>query len=95
MKPGLYVVVYDVVDDRRRDRLFHLLKEYGTPFQKSAFEARLTEHDRRSMLARAARVVDLSTDRFACYPVARVEEPRITCLGLPRPEVGPGEVEIV
>lgn len=95
MKPCLYVVVYDVVSDRKRDRLFHVLKEYGTPLQKSAFEARLTEHERRSMLARAGRVIDPATDRFACYPVPSSEESRIACLGLPRPEIEPDLVLIV
>jgi CRISPR-associated protein Cas2 len=32
------VVCYDVVDDRRRNRIFKLLKDYGRRVQYSVFE---------------------------------------------------------
>ncbi len=33
-----YLVAYDIKDDRRRNRLFKLLKGYGYNIQKSVFE---------------------------------------------------------
>ena len=37
------VVCYDVVDDRRRNRIFKLLKDYGRRVQYSVFEVECDE----------------------------------------------------
>jgi CRISPR-associated endonuclease Cas2 len=95
MSAGLFVIVYDVTSDPRRDRLFHMLKEYGVPLQKSAFEARLTELERRSLLARAERILDWNVDRFTCYAIGREQEQRTAKIGPPRPELPDGEVVII
>jgi CRISPR-associated protein Cas2 len=36
-----YVVCYDIADDRRRDRMADLLKDYGRRLQESVFLANL------------------------------------------------------
>lgn len=82
----LVVVVYDVVTDRRRRRLFQLLKQYGVPVQKSAFEARLTVRERESLLREVARLIDPETDRITLYPIAAPQEKGIGHIGPPRPE---------
>ncbi len=46
----LVVMVYDVVGDRRRDKLHSLLSKWGVAIQKSAFEARLTPADKVARL---------------------------------------------
>ena len=33
-----YIITYDIRDDRRRDKIFKLLKGYVTPVQYSVFE---------------------------------------------------------
>ena len=95
MSARLHVIIYDVVSDARRDKVFQLLKEYGVPVQRSAFEARLTELEHRSLLARVEKLLDSRIDRFACYTIGKAEEPRIKSLGVPRPEIEEGEVVIV
>jgi len=35
----LYSICYDIKDDRRRNRIFKLLKDFGEPVQFSVFEA--------------------------------------------------------
>jgi CRISPR-associated protein Cas2 len=82
----LSVIVYDVADDGRRARLHALLKQYGEPVQKSAFEARLTPRERARLLERVAPLLD-PTDRFAAYTVPASHEPQIAELGAPRPRV--------
>lgn len=81
----LVVVVYDVATDRSRRRLFQLLKQYGVPVQKSAFEARLTVRERESLLREAARLIDPATDRITLYPIAAPQEKGIGHIGPPRP----------
>ncbi len=81
----LTLVVYDVADDRRRTRLRELLRQYGVAVQKSAFEARLTDGERRGLVKRAARLVDPAADRVGFYTLAREQERGIVTLGAPRP----------
>lgn len=38
-----YVISYDIRDNKRRNRVFKLLKAYAVPVQYSVFEAELTE----------------------------------------------------
>ncbi len=83
----LTVLVYDVALDRRREKLYALLKEYGVPVQKSAFEARLTIWERRRLLERATAILDPNEDRFVIYVIPGDREASIVSLGLPRPEV--------
>ena len=46
----LYIVTYDISDDRRWRRVFNLMKGYGRWLQLSVFQCRLTAQ-RRSELA--------------------------------------------
>lgn len=86
-KPSLFVVAYDVTEDKRRGRVRKLLREYGEPVQRSVFEARLTRRERERLLARAERLVDLTTDSLVLYPIAPRSEAGIVALGQPRPEI--------
>lgn len=36
-----YVIVYDIIDDKRRNRIFKILKDYATHVQYSVFEAQI------------------------------------------------------
>jgi CRISPR-associated protein Cas2 len=83
----LTVIIYDIPDDKRRTRIHRLLKQYGTPVQESAFEARLTARERQQLQREAKYVLDRSEDRFIVYPIGQEQERAIDCPGLPRPEV--------
>lgn len=84
---SLSVMVYDVVSDRRRDRLHRLLCEYGVALQKSTFEARLTAGERKALLRQVGEIVDPGEDSFILYGVPRDQEDRIAVIGCPRPPV--------
>jgi CRISPR-associated endonuclease Cas2 len=47
---GLYLAVYDVAQDRERNRLASVLEHYGVRVQKSAFEVRLSKAHRDFLL---------------------------------------------
>ena len=40
---SLVLVIYDIIDNKRRTRLVKILEGFGFRVQKSAFEARLSE----------------------------------------------------
>jgi len=83
----LVLIVYDIVSDRRRNKIHKLLCQYGVPVQDSAFEARLERAERRILLDSAARLIDPAEDSFNLYPIQKDAENGIVSLGKPRPPV--------
>lgn len=63
----MYVVAYDVSDDRRRARLFKALKHYGTAVQESVFECHLTLTQFTQMRQAIERVIDPRVDQVRYY----------------------------
>lgn len=44
-----YIITYDISDDRLRRRMARLLEGFGERVQRSAFECRLRESERRAL----------------------------------------------
>ena len=87
MRSSLVIMIYDVVCDRRRARLHGLLREYGVPVQKSAFEARLTPAERRRLVADARRMLDAGEDSLILYVIHAGQEAAVETIGRPRPPI--------
>jgi CRISPR-associated protein Cas2 len=83
----LCLLVYDIPDDRRRNRIFKLLKQYGQPMQLSAFEARLSLAERKQLMREVSRLLDTRVDRFVLYAIGKEQERGILSFGPPRPEI--------
>ncbi|MFN5747850.1 MAG: CRISPR-associated endonuclease Cas2 [Pseudanabaena sp.] len=67
----LYVVIYDVSDDKRRKRVLNLLEGYGRRVQFSAFECLLNDRKFEELRVRLAKVVKMSDDSVRFYPISR------------------------
>lgn len=67
----LYVVIYDISDDKRRKRVFNLLEGYGRRVQFSAFECVLNDRKFEELRARLAKVVRMDEDSVRFYPISR------------------------
>jgi CRISPR-associated protein Cas2 len=63
----MYVLVYDVVNDRRRNRLHQALKDYGTPVQRSVFEFDLNPKEADAMMLRVAKLINEDEDTVRLY----------------------------
>jgi CRISPR-associated protein Cas2 len=81
----IWVLCYDVVEDRRRSRFFKRLKRYMVPVQKSVFEGPLSAVE----LAKVERLVvtelDLETDSVRLYPMPGSHAVLIRCWGVAAP----------
>jgi len=53
MSGSLYLVSYDIVDDRRRNKLARVLQGYGTRVQYSVFECRLSKSQAKELELKA------------------------------------------
>lgn len=72
-KKYIVLVIYDIVDNKRRLKVSKHLASYGTRVQKSAFEARLTGRQYRKMLDGMERILD-DTDNIRVYRMTGYEE---------------------
>ncbi len=63
----MYVLVYDVVNDRRRTRLHRALKDYGTPVQRSVFEFDLSPREVNEMMERVKALISEDEDTVRLY----------------------------
>jgi CRISPR-associated protein Cas2 len=70
----LVVVVYDIPDDRRRDRLATCLEGYGRRVQESVFECFLSLSEMRALYEKVRQQVKSAEDnvRFYWVPVDAV-----------------------
>lgn len=68
MNRHLWVVAYDVTDDKTRRRLEQRLHAFGERVQYSVFECHFTVAEARFYLARMADDLDERTDSLRAYP---------------------------
>ncbi len=58
MDEHLFIVTYDIADERRGRRLFKLMRGYGEWLQLSVFQCRLSRRRRAELAAAVAGVID-------------------------------------
>ena len=64
-----FVVAYDIVQDRRRERVMNTLKNFGLRVQYSVFECELTTQRAGQLLERLKTLIDPRHDRIHMYPL--------------------------
>ena len=63
----IVLVIYDIVDNKMRNRMVKCLSGYAVRVQKSCFEGFLTMRQCEEMELRASRLIDPSTDSLRVY----------------------------
>ena len=77
-----YTVAYDITDDKRRNRVAKILKDFGTRIQYSVFEC---DTDRRALLrlqSQLEKVIDFGEDTIIFYHLCATCEKQIDRIGL-------------
>lgn len=79
----LYIVTYDISDQRRWRRVFKIMKGYGRWLQLSVFQCRLTARRRADMSARLETAIHAREDHVLIVDVGPADkiDPRIESLG--------------
>jgi CRISPR-associated protein Cas2 len=89
----VYVVSYDVADDRRRERLSRLLESRGQRVQWSVFEVISTEEEIAALLSEVSgseETFDPAEDSLRCYPLCARCRESVDVRGAGRPLSRPG-----
>ncbi|SNR60319.1 CRISPR-associated endonuclease Cas2 [Desulfurobacterium atlanticum] len=77
-----YVITYDISDDKIRNKLMKLLKNYGRRVQFSCFEVDLTEKELETLKEKIESLIDSSTDKVYIFPVSNYVINDIVKLGI-------------
>jgi CRISPR-associated protein Cas2 len=77
----LWIIAYDIGDDRRRRCLAQLLASRMVRVQESVFEGWLNGADVAQLLAAAAELLEPAADALRAYPLALRDPARRQTLG--------------
>ena len=77
----LYVVCYDISDDKRRTRVHSALTGFGTWVQYSLFECFLDKKQRLYMEARLLKEIHRQKDSVRIYTLCKGCAPEVEILG--------------
>lgn len=78
----LYLICYDIVDNRRRNRVAKVLTGYGMRVQKSVFECFLNEPRLKALRQRLKKEIKAAEDQIRIYDLGMVTEAPVECLGV-------------
>lgn len=81
----LYVVCYDISDDRRRAKVHAVLSGFGTWTQFSLFECYLTRQQVLMLRARLAEAMNQREDSVRLYALCDTCRERVAVLGRGQP----------
>ena len=89
-----YIITYDIRDDRRRNKIFKLLKGYATPVQFSVFEGYVRREDVVQLQHQVRKLMHGRDDSVCFYQqCARCME-QIERLGVNQAIFGKGDIII-
>lgn len=82
---NLYVISYDVVNDKERNKIAKILEAYGKRVQYSVFECVLSKSDYTMLYRKLLNVdIDSQTDSIYLYSICLNCEKKIAAIGLKR-----------
>ena len=77
-----YLICYDVVKDKRRNKVAKLLEGYGLRVQKSVFECVLTEKQHTMLTHKLNKYLDMDEDQLRFYPMSSHTRRKVIILGI-------------
>lgn len=78
----MFVIAYDIADDRRRTRVADICKDYGVRIQYSIFEADISADRVQSLIDRVERYMDATVDKIRIYTLCSTCNGKTTSVGL-------------
>lgn len=82
---SLYVVAYDIPDDKRRTKIHKILKGFGQWTEFSLFECFLTKKELLQMRIKLDKYLDPRKDKVRIYLICDACLTRIETIGIPEP----------
>ncbi|GCL36414.1 hypothetical protein SR1949_15180 [Sphaerospermopsis reniformis] len=89
-----YVIVYDISDDKRRQKISELLEGYGQRVQYSVFECLLNSQKYTELKQRLGKEINSLEDSIRFYPLSKHTFNQIETWGEPPVTEIPGSIII-
>ncbi|MGI6365394.1 MAG: CRISPR-associated endonuclease Cas2 [Bacillota bacterium] len=86
------IIVYDIANDRRRAKVFKLLKNYATRIQFSVFEGNLTDEDIIRIKADLTKIMNSKEDGIAFFNLCNKCKKTVTRIGVTPDATGEGDI---
>lgn len=90
----MFVICYDISNDRRRLRLFKTLKRYGMAVQESVFECHLTPEQFVRLRTDVERVINPQEDQVRYYNLCPKCSDRILATAASRTTSDPAAIVV-
>lgn len=81
----LYIVTYDITDDKRWRKVYKMMCGYGDHLQYSVFRCTLSDRDRIGLIERLSKVIRHDLDQVLIFPLGPIDgndAQRIVAVGL-------------
>ena len=81
----LYIVSYDITDNRRWRKVFKLMKGHGDRLQYSVFRCALSDRERIELISKLSQAIKHTEDQvlfFPLGPIGGMDDQRIDAVGL-------------
>lgn len=65
----LYIITYDVCDQKRLRRVFQLMRGYGDHLQYSVFRCELSDRERAELITRLTELLKADEDQALLFPL--------------------------
>lgn len=82
MERTLFVISYDIEDDKRRNTMRKFLNDYGHRVQKSVFECFLTQDMYEDVRRHITAIMDKEKDRVRIYAICQACRKRTQTSGV-------------
>jgi len=82
----LYVIAYDIPNDRRRTRIHKMLSGFGRWTQYSLFECYLSSKELVQLQGRLAPLLKVEEDSVRLYPLCAACADKVLTVGSPKPQ---------
>jgi CRISPR-associated protein Cas2 len=77
----IYLICYDVSEDKKRNKVVRELLKVGIRTQYSVFEAKLSENELETAIDKLENIIDIKTDSVIFYPLTAKEYKEIKRIG--------------
>lgn len=77
----LWVIAYDITDDKRRRQVADFLGRYANRVQESVFEGMMTSQEIQRVTETLLELIAQTEDSLRCYPVGVADANRRRALG--------------
>ena len=93
----LYIVTYDICDDKRLRQVFKLMRGHGDHLQYSVFRCELSDKERIEFMAKLSKIIKHDEDQILFFPMGPAggqREEQVMHLGLAYTPLSHGAVVI-